>query len=75
MTNIYSSDGLLTAGLLVICTCAYLVHVPRLKTWFFSQKRGGYKGILYKCQVIGTRLHWAVSVACVMMAIYLLLLK
>ena len=75
MTNIYCSEGLITAALLVICTSAYLSRVPRLKAWLFSQKRGGYKGVLYKAQVLGTRLHWAVSASCVGMAFYLLLIK
>ena len=75
MTNLFCSEGLVTASLLIICSSAYLARVPRLKTWFFSQKRGGYKGLLYKAQVIGIRLHWAVSLCCFGMAVYLLLLK
>ena len=44
MTNIYSSDGLVTAALLVICTCAYLKRIPRLNAWLFADKHGA----LYK---------------------------
>jgi hypothetical protein len=44
MTNIYSSDGLVTAALLIICTCAYLKRIPRLNAWLFADKHGA----LYK---------------------------
>lgn len=45
---VYSLDGLLVFGLLLVCTCAYLRKVPRLRAWLLSEKRGlwgvGYKG-------------------------------
>ncbi|CAI9730173.1 Hypothetical predicted protein [Octopus vulgaris] len=74
MTNVYSFDGLLVFGLLVICTCAYMSRVPRLKNWFLSEKKGVF-GIFYKASVIGIRLHIPVALSCVMMGIYILLLK
>ena len=74
MANVYSFDGLIVFALLVICTCAYLRSVPRLKQLLFSEKAGLF-GALYKASVIGTRLHWAVSIACVTMAIYVLFIK
>ena len=74
MTNVYSFDGLIVLGLLVICTCAYLRSVPRLKKLLFSEKKG-FLGALYKASVIGTRLHWVVSVTCVLMAFYVLFIK
>jgi len=43
----YSVDGLLVFGLLVICTCAYMKRVPRLKQWFLSEKKG-FLGVFYK---------------------------
>lgn len=72
MTNVYHFDGLIIFVLLVICTCAYIKRVPRLKQLFLSEKKGLF-GALYKAAVIGTRLHWAVSIACVVMAFYVLL--
>ena len=36
-----------------------------------SEKRGAW-GALYKAAVIGTRLHWQVSVACCLMAFVIL---
>ncbi|XP_068774144.1 protein kish-B [Struthio camelus] len=74
MTNVYSLDGLLVFGLLFVCTCAYLRKVPRLKAWLLSEKRGVW-GVFYKAAVIGTRLHAAVAVSCVLMAFYVLAVK
>ncbi|CAM9875160.1 unnamed protein product [Bubo scandiacus] len=74
MTNVYSLDGLLVFGLLLVCTCAYLRKVPRLKAWLLSEKRGVW-GVFYKAAVIGTRLHVAVAVSCVLMAFYVLVVK
>ncbi len=43
----YSFEGLLIVGLLVICTCAYMKRVPKLKQWFLSEKKG-FLGVFYK---------------------------
>ena len=125
MTNIYSVHGMLTASLLIICSCAYIKvraapkkcevrlrdrvlcrraaqRVPQLRNNLLSEKRGA-RGTFYKAAVIGQRLHWQarypgfraslfrighqnvcecaivclrasqVAVACVLMAVYLLL--
>lgn len=74
MTNVYHFDGLVIFALLVICTCAYIRRVPRLKAAILSEKKGLF-GALYKASVIGTRLHWAVSIACVITAVYVLFIK
>ncbi|XP_041347697.1 protein kish-B-like [Gigantopelta aegis] len=74
MTNAYSFDGLLVFSLLVICTCAYMRRVPRLKQWFLTEKKG-FLGVFYKASVIGTRLHIAVALSCMLMAVYVLVLK
>lgn len=74
MTNVYSFEGLLVFGLLVICTCAYLKRIPKLKDFLFSERKGVF-GALNKAAVIGTRLHWAVSASCVVMAFYVLFVK
>ena len=71
MANIF--DGGYPIWSLVIST--YLRGVPRIKQLLFSEKSGVF-GALYKASVIGTRLHWAVSIACALhMAIYVLLIK
>ncbi|XP_042656156.1 protein kish-B [Tyto alba] len=74
MTNVYSLDGLLVFALLLVCTCAYLRKVPRARAWLLGEKRGIW-GVLYKAAVIGTRLHVAVAISCVLMAFYVLVVK
>ncbi|CAN8200002.1 unnamed protein product [Coccothraustes coccothraustes] len=71
---VYSLDGLLVFGLLLVCTCAYLRKVPRLRTWLLSERRGIW-GVCHKAAVIGTRLHVAVSMFCLLMAFYVLVGK
>ena len=73
MTNVWSLPGLLTALLLVICSSAYARKVPTLRRLLLSEKTG-LPGTLYKCSVIGTRLHWQVSASCIMLSAYLLFL-
>lgn len=74
MTNAYSFEGIIVFSLLVICTCAYMRRVPRLKQWFLSEKKGFF-GVFYKASVIGTRLHVPVALTCILMAFYLLFLR
>lgn len=74
MTNVYHFDGVIVFTLLVICTCAYIMTVPRLKGLFLSEKKGLF-GALYKAAIIGRRLHWLVSGACLTMAIYIMFIK
>ncbi|XP_021343329.1 protein kish-B-like [Mizuhopecten yessoensis] len=74
MTNAYSFEGIIIFGLLVVCTCAYMRRVPRLKQWFLSEKKG-LMGVLYKASVIGTRLHIPVAIICTLMAVYVLILR
>lgn len=52
---VYSLDGLLVFGLLLVCTCAYLRKVPRLRTWLLSERRGVW-GVCYKGE--GHWRHW-----------------
>uniref|UniRef100_A0A4W5PXZ7 Protein kish n=1 Tax=Hucho hucho TaxID=62062 RepID=A0A4W5PXZ7_9TELE len=72
--SVYSFDGIVVFGLLFICTCAYLKKVPRLNSWLLSEKKGVW-GVFYKAAVIGTRLHHAVAITCLSMALYLVFLK
>lgn len=74
MTNAYSFDGVVVLGLLLVCTCAYVRRVPKLKQFFLTEKKGLW-GIFYKASVIGIRLHWLVALSCVTMVIYLMFLK
>ncbi|BFZ08110.1 hypothetical protein BsWGS_11149 [Bradybaena similaris] len=74
MTNAYSFEGILIICLLVICTCAYMRRIPRLRQWFLSERKG-FLGVFYKASVIGTRLHIMVALTCSVMAFYVLILK
>ena len=44
---VYHIDGMVVFVLLMICTCAYIKRVPRLKEFFLSEKQGVF-GALYK---------------------------
>lgn len=55
---VYSLDGLLVFGLLLVCTCAYLRKVPRLRTWLLSERRGIW-GVCHKGEG-----HWGHGVWC-----------
>ncbi|XP_020786647.1 protein kish-B [Boleophthalmus pectinirostris] len=74
MTNVYSFEGIVVFGLLLICTCAYLKKVPRINSWLLSEKKGVW-GVFYKAAVIGTRLHVPVALSCFFMAFYIMFLK
>ncbi|EDQ91328.1 uncharacterized protein MONBRDRAFT_14967 [Monosiga brevicollis MX1] len=74
MANIFHMDGMVIFVLLVICTCAYMKRVPRLKQMFLSEKKGFF-GALYKAAVIGTRLHLFVSLTAAATGFYLLFIK
>jgi len=47
MFSAYSFDGLMVLALLLICTCAYMSRVPKLKQWLLSEKKG-FLGVFYK---------------------------
>ncbi|CAJ0573238.1 unnamed protein product, partial [Mesorhabditis spiculigera] len=64
--NAYSFDGLITVVLLLVCTCAYLKRVPRISTLIAD--KNAPLGVFYKAAVVGTRLHYAVSVSCLLTA-------
>ncbi|XP_010765573.1 protein kish-B [Notothenia coriiceps] len=74
MTNVYSLDGILVFGLMLICTCAYLKKVPRINSWLLSEKKGVW-GVFYKAAIIGTRLHIAVANFLFDLASYIVFLK
>ncbi|CAF0794669.1 unnamed protein product [Brachionus calyciflorus] len=74
MVNAYSFDGLLVLIILVICSCSYFRRIPRIKQLFLSEKKG-FAGIFYKASVIGTRLHYLVSLSSIVMATWVLFLR
>lgn len=48
-------------GLLLVCTCAYLRKVPRLRTWLLSERRGIW-GVCHKGE--GHCGHWNMGRGC-----------
>ena len=68
--NIYSLQGVTVFILLLICSASYLRRVPKLKPILFYDKRG-FLGGLYKASVIGIRLHWLVSLCCLLAAVFI----
>ncbi|XP_070604965.1 protein kish-B [Erythrolamprus reginae] len=74
MANVYSLDGLLVFGLLFVCTCALFPEGASPENWLLSEKRGIW-GVFYKAAIIGTRLHSAVAISCIVMAFYVLFIK
>lgn len=58
---VYSLDGLLVFGLLLVCTCAYLRKVPRLRTWLLSERRGVW-GVCHKGE--GHWRQWGLAQGC-----------
>ncbi len=44
---VFHMEGLAVAVLLLICSCAYMKRVPRLRELLLSEKRGVF-GALYK---------------------------
>ena len=71
MTNVWSLPGFTAFLLLIICSSAYIRRVPALRRLMLAQK-SGLPGSLYKCSVLGTRLHFQVAVGCAGLGLYLL---
>ncbi|TEB24967.1 DUF1242-domain-containing protein, partial [Coprinellus micaceus] len=66
---LFNFQSLLLVILLLICTCAYVRAVaPRL-----VDNRHGFQGLLFKLARIGERLSPYVALACIAMALTLLM--
>ena len=74
MTNVWSLPGFSCFLLLMICSSAYARRVPTLRRLLLSEKSGA-AGTLYKCSVIGTRLHWQVSISCLLAGFYVVFIN
>ena len=64
---VYSFDGLLVLALLMICTCAYITKVPRLKSFFLSEKKGFF-GVFYKGKLISANYCKSLQIKCLFTA-------
>lgn len=72
-TSIYSFEGFVIFMLYVICSCAYIVRIPKVKNLILAEKHG-FRGTLYKSAVLGVRLHWLVAITCIGIGIHKLLM-
>ncbi|PWN89799.1 DUF1242-domain-containing protein [Acaromyces ingoldii] len=70
MSALFNFSSLLLVILLSICTCTYLrASAPGL----IDRNRQGFLGLFYKGARIGERLSPYVSLACIVMAVYMVL--
>eukprot|EP01080_Neovahlkampfia_damariscottae_P010970 gene10970-gene3674 len=74
MTNSYSTEGILILIVLIICTCSYFRRITRIKKLMEENKKGFF-GVFYKASVLGIKLHWLTSIACLALSFYVLLIK
>jgi hypothetical protein len=70
MTALFNFQSLLLVILLVICTSAYVHHFA---PGIMDRNKDGVVGIFWKCARIGERLSPYISLACVVMAVSMLL--
>ncbi|KAI9158504.1 Protein kish-A [Paramyrothecium foliicola] len=70
MTALFNFQSLLLVILLVICTSAYVHHFA---PGIMDRNKDGVTGIFWKCARIGERLSPYMSLACVLMAVSMLL--
>ncbi|GFZ45754.1 Protein kish [Saitozyma sp. JCM 24511] len=70
LSALFNFQSLLLVILLLICTCTYIRGAaPGL----VDRNKEGFSGIVFKCARIGERLSPYVSLACIAMAVTILL--
>ncbi|BEI81654.1 hypothetical protein CcaverHIS002_0208140 [Cutaneotrichosporon cavernicola] len=72
MSALFNFQSLLLVLLLLICTCTY---VRGAAPSIVDREREGFLGLFWKCARIGERLSPYVSLACVIMAVMIMLGK
>lgn len=72
MVSAWTFDGFIIFAVLVVCTCAYAVRIPKVKNLVLAEKHG-FRGTFYKAAVLGVRCHLGVALACVVLGVYKLL--
>ena len=69
MSAIFDFRSLLVCGLLFVCTCTYVkARAPQLVS-----AKTGVRGLFWKAARIGERKSWLVAIACVAVALHMLL--
>lgn len=56
-------------SVLFICSCGYVARIPMLKGLVLRDKHG-LRGTFYKAAVLGIRLHYVMSILCVLAGLY-----
>ncbi|CAK9784094.1 transmembrane protein 167a precursor [Cutaneotrichosporon oleaginosum] len=72
MSALFNFQSLLLVFLLLVCTCTY---VRGAAPSIVDRNREGFLGLFWKCARIGERLSPYVSLACVIMAVMIMLGK
>ena len=73
MTNVADLEGFVACVLIFICSCAHIRRVRALKPFIKSAlKQFGPLSIFHKASVIGLRLQIPIGLACVIVALYIL---
>ncbi|BEJ12355.1 hypothetical protein CspHIS471_0208150 [Cutaneotrichosporon sp. HIS471] len=72
MSALFNFQSLLLVFLLLVCTCTY---VRGAAPSIVDREREGFLGLFWKCARIGERLSPYVSLACVIMAVMIMLGK
>ncbi|KAF8312748.1 uncharacterized protein EI90DRAFT_2918846, partial [Cantharellus anzutake] len=67
---LFNFESLLLVILLMICTCTYVRAVMPSLT---DRNKEGFLGVFWKCARIGERLSPYVAIACVVMAVHMLI--
>jgi len=70
MSALFNFQSLLLVLLLLICTCTY---VRGTAPGLIDRNREGFLGLFFKCARIGERLSPYVSLACIAMAITIMM--
>ena len=72
MTNVSNLEGLLACVLIFVCTCAHIKRIKALKS-IINWKQFGILSIFHKASVVGIRLNVQIGIACLILAIYMLI--
>ena len=72
MARIWDLEGMFAFILIAICSCKYASRIPTVMKWITAEKHG-VRGTFYKAYVVGTRLSFVVTVACILSAFFLTL--
>lgn len=71
MTNVSSLEGLISLVLVFICSCALIRRVRSIRS-ILNWQHFGPLSIFHKASVIGIRLKHQIAIACVVLAVYVI---